>query len=160
MSVVNLRNKNTISARVAEVLTTLKKGHSRGEAFKALNDANILDRQGKRIVPSVWYHSLTQVVQPNGKTFMQEHYPKFVATASPYPRENVRSTQEAPKAQPAPTNVPMTPDMRTLERIKNTLAALTNEIASFLPASNAIHASIHAADAEIGQENQPRRRTG
>jgi hypothetical protein len=79
-------NNQNINYRVGLVLSKLRKGHSRPEAFRAINEANITDRKGNKIVPSVWYHSLCYVQKANSKTYMEENFPKFVPTESPYVR--------------------------------------------------------------------------
>jgi len=144
-----LRNSASITARVAEILSQLPKGHSRSDAFAAINSANIRDNAGKRIQPSVWYHALCYNVKANGQTIMSENYPGFAPTASPYARTKV----EPEKPQVREVNI------ADLNRISRNLAALASEVDSILSGrpSNAIHATIHAND-RTGMEETGRRR--
>jgi hypothetical protein len=137
-----LRNVNTIQHKVAEILSKLPKEHTRREAFDAINEAKILDKKNKPIVPSVYYHSVTQLVKPKtGKTLMNELYPNFVPAATPYPRKKEVINREA------------SPDVqKSLAKAVILLNTLSQELAQFLPKrDNAIHASIHSDNRDIGK---------
>lgn len=178
-------NTQAISARVAEVLSKLKKGHNRSEAFKAINDANIFDTRGKRIIPSVWYHSLCYVVKISGKTYMEENFPKFVPTESPYARPKMERVRPNQKVNLPPVH-PVSDSLAILKTISATLIELKGIVDSIhdnhnqlvesvdslkqemsmiqkklkiTPSKkneanpvkdNAIHASIHSEDKDIG----------
>ena len=124
-------NTQAISARVAEVLSKLKKGHNRSEAFKAINDANIFDTRGKRIIPSVWYHSLCYVVKVSGKTYMEENFPKFVPTESPYARpkmERVRTNQKVNLPPVEPVNSDSLAILKTISATLIEMNSIVDEI--------------------------------
>ena len=124
-----LRNNTTIGAKVAEIIAGLQKSHTRSEAFRAINEAHIKDKTGKDIIPSVWYHAVCYNIKANGKTIMNELYPDFVPTESPYPR--VKSSE---KENVAPELV--------LRQLLKKMNDMVSEIENALPKDNAIHASI------------------
>ena len=124
----NVYNNQAISARVAEVLSKLKKGHNRSEAFKAINDANILDTRGKRIIPSVWYHSLCYIIKVSGKTYMEENFPKFVPTESPYARPKMERVRTNQKVNLAPTETLNSDSLALLKTISTTLIEMNSAV--------------------------------
>jgi len=156
-----MRMSDTIGNRVAEILSRLPKGHTRAEAFQAINEAKILDRKGKLIIPSVWYHSLCYNTNTNGKTIMQELYPDFVPTESPYPRKSLRAAEAEKKAETE--EIEAIAFMKGLrDEIDRFLGSVRDEIDRHLVSrmgtearpevkDNAIHASIHASDRDIGR---------
>jgi len=146
---MNIKSNETISAQVAKVLSKLKKGHTRSEAFAAINNARIDDRNGKRIIPSVWYHALAYNIKENGKTYMEEYYPHFYPTESPYPR--IKPAASAP-APPAPAPVQETPNKDAA--LVTFLHKLRDDITSFLVSvegnnDNMAHTGIKSSDMEI-----------
>lgn len=134
------RNDHTISARVAEIMSKLPEGHTRAEAFSAINRAKIVDKNGELIKPSLWYHMLAYSVKTNGKTTMSEMYPDFIATPSPYQRLK-HKVVEAPRIKET-VNI----EKEELQDVLATISDLTRKVNSIMYRDNSIHSSIHSND--------------
>jgi hypothetical protein len=149
--IMNIKSNETISAQVAKVMSNLKKGHTRSEAFAAINNARIDDRNGRRIVPSVWYHALAYNMKENGKTYMEESYPYFQPTESPYPRIKTAASAPAPPA-PAPVHEASNKD----DALVTFLHRLRDDITSFIVSveengdKTTAHTGIKSSEMNIG----------